>query len=180
MKNIIAATLGLAALICPAHAENANPTSTLTRPNNTTAYSINDLIASNTTAGSIVVPTVTVTRFAASGGKITGVCLTTPQTSGLDLVQIRIRFWRTAPTYTNGDNGAYAVATGASGYLGKAEVTLEQFGDGATGCAPIYERSDLRIKLASGSTIGWDMQVLTAFTPSANQTFTMTLDAEED
>src|SRR5690242_11771933 len=36
-----------------------NPTSTLTRPANATAYAANQLIASSTTAGSVVVPSFT-------------------------------------------------------------------------------------------------------------------------
>lgn len=156
-----------------------NPSSTLTRPADTKAYAQNDLVASNTTAGSVVVPSLTVTAESAGGFVARKARLTTNKTSGWDGVQLRVRFWTAAPTYTNGDNGAYAVATGASGYIGKMDVTLEQFGDGATGIGVPTSGVDFGVALASGQTIYWDVQYIgsASLTPASGQTFTLTLES---
>lgn len=158
----------------------ANPTSTLTRPANTTAYAVDDLIADNTTAGSIVVPSFTATRAAARGGRVSGVRLSTNKTSGWGSVSVLVRLWDTAATYTNGDNGAYAVATGAANYLCSALITLEQWADGAVGTAAFVELAELIFKKSSGSSIYWDMQIKTAATPASGQTFTLTLLTEQN
>lgn len=152
-----------------------NPTSTLTRPSDTTAYAQSDLIASSTTAGSIVVPSVSVLRVAAGNGAMRRIRLLTNKTSGWDATPFTVRFWSTAPTYTNGDNGAYAVATGAAGWLGQFGVSLNQFADGATGAGVPAIGSELGIALASGQVVFWDLQYVgaAALTPASAQTFTL-------
>lgn len=153
----------------------ANPTSTLTRPADTTAYALNDLIASSTTAGSVVVPSFTATRVAAGSGTIPRVRLYSNVTTGWDAATVTIRLWSAAPTYTNGDNGAYAVATGAAGYLASFPVTLNQVADGAYGVAAPAVGNALSFKLTSGTSIFWDLQLTTIAgnTPISAQTFTL-------
>lgn len=152
-----------------------NPTSVLTRPADTTAYSQNDLIANNTTAGSVTVPSFAI---ATSGG---GACigrvrLTTNKTSGWDATTFTMRLWTAAPTYTNGDNAAYAVATGAAGFLASFSVTLSQFADGASGVGAPAVGNNVCPKLASGTSIYWDLQYTgsASLTPASGQTFTAT------
>jgi hypothetical protein len=152
----------------------ANPTSTLTRPSNTTAYAIGDLIASSTTAGSITVPSFTAAAFSAGGGIIRRLRLATNKTSGMGSVAMNVHLWASAPTFSNGDNGAYAVATGAANYLGAFTVTLAQMSDGAVGVAVPVVGSDVLFRLGSGQSIYWSLELLTAFTPSSGQTFTLT------
>lgn len=160
----------------------ANPTSTLTRPANTTAYSQNDLIASNTTAGSVAVPSVSVARVAAGSCMIRRVRLSTNVTTGWGGAALLVRLWSAAPTYTNGDNGAYAVATGAAGYLGAFNVVLEQWADGAVGAGSPVVGGDVGIKLASGQVIYWDVQTIgsAGLTPISGQTFTLTPEVYQD
>ncbi len=150
-----------------------NPTSVLTRPNDTNAYSINDLIASSTTAGSIVVPSFNIVN-SAGGVIIPRVRLSTNVTTGWGAVTLQVTLWSAAPTYTNGDNGAYAVATGSANRLAQYQVTLTQDADGASGNGALLVGNAAAIKLASGTAIYWDIQTLTAATPIANQTFTIT------
>jgi len=150
-----------------------NPTSTLTRPNDTTAYAINDLIASSTTAGSIVVPSFAIAN-SAGGAIIPRVRVNTNVTTGWGAVNLLVTLWAVAPTYTNGDNGAYAVATGSANRIGQYQVTLTQNGDGADGEGMPNVGNASAVKLASGTAIYWDIQTLTAATPIANQTFVIT------
>lgn len=156
----------------------ANPTSVLTRPADTTAYSTNDLIASSTTAGSIVVPSVAqAARLTLNSGTITRVRLNTNATTGFSAATFTIRLWSTAPTYTNGDNGAYAVATGAAGWLGSFTATLEQQADGAYGAGVPTAGNGVVFALPVDQTaIYWDLQITSAATPIASQTFTLTLE----
>lgn len=152
----------------------ANPTSgVLTRPADTNAYAANDLIASSTTAGSVVVPTVTIARVAGGSGTIPKLTLFSNHTTGLSGISVAVRLWRAAPTYTNGDNGAYAVATGAANFIAKFTGTFEQFGDGAVAVLEPSVGAVVALKLASGLTVAWDLQALAGFTPQSGKTFTL-------
>lgn len=154
-----------------------NPPSVLTRPADTAVYAANDLVANSTTAGSVVVPSFTAMRVAANGvvqgATIPKLLLLSNHTTGLSGIGVAVRLWSAAPTYTNGDNGAYAVATGGAGYLGKYTGTFEQFGDGAAAeLIPVTGPFEA-IKLASGQLIYWDLQVTGAPTPQSGKTFTL-------
>lgn len=148
--------------------------STLTRPSNTTAYAQNDLIADTTTAGNIVVPSFTVPR----NGMFFRRCrLHTDKTSGMGSFQGYIEFWTSAPTFTNGDNGAYAVATGADYWIG--QVTLDimtQVADGAYSAGAVPNTGQ-ELLLRSGP-VYWSLKEADAsgFTPASAQTFTLFAD----
>jgi hypothetical protein len=151
-----------------------NPASVLTRLANTTAYTAGDLIANHATAGSITVPSFTAAREAAGSFLMRRFRLYTSKTSGMAAIGVRVRFWTTAPTYTNGDNGVYAVATGSAGYLGKAEYAAwDQFGDGAVAIEDPFVGAEIGVKLASGQLVYWDLEALSDFTPISGQTFTL-------
>jgi hypothetical protein len=155
----------------------SNPISTLTRPNDTAPYAQYDLIASSTTAGSIEAPAFEIAND--DGGAIVRrVRLVTNATTGWGGALLRVRLFTLPPTYTNGDNGAYALATGSANYIGRFDVTLEQVGDGAMGIAAPGEGNGVYISLTGTGGVGiyWDIQYLSAgaLTPVAQQTFTLT------
>ena len=150
-----------------------NPTSTLTRPANTTPYSVNNIVASSTTAGSIVVPSFAIAN-SAGGAIVPRIRINTNVTTGWGAVNLLVTLWTTAPTYTNGDGSAYAVATGSANRVGQYQVTLTQNGDGAAGEGMPNVGNAASIKLASGTAVYWDIQILTAATPISGQTFTIT------
>ena len=144
------------------------PSSVLTRPADANAYVQNDLIASSTTAGSIVVPS-----FTFGGALMPAILrnfrLLTSKTSGMSAFQGLVEFWSTAPTFTNGDNGAYAVATGAARWLGSCTTTImTQVADGA------YCSGEVTIGIESNVTY-WTLKEAdaTGFTPASGQTFTL-------
>ena len=127
-----------------------NPTSTLTRPANTTAYASGQLIASSTTAGSVVVPSFALPN-SAGGAIIPKLRLQTNVTTGWGSASIQVDTWSPAPTFSNGDGGTYTVATGSTGYLGSFTCSLTQGGDGAYGeCVPVSGQV-IAPKLASGA-----------------------------
>jgi hypothetical protein len=152
-----------------------NPTSVMTRPLNTIAYAANQFIGSNTTAGSVVVPSFAIVTTA-GGAIFPRLRLRTNATSGWGGVSLSINLWSAAPTYTNGDGGAYAVATGSAGWIANVQMSLIQFGDGAAGAGPITGANEMALKLASGTSVFWDIQMGTASsaTPISGQTFTIT------
>lgn len=152
------------------------PSSTLTRPANTTAYAANDLVASSTTAGSIVVPSFTAVPVGGMSGYIERIRLATNKTSGMASINFTVRLWSEAPTYTNGDNGAYAVATNEDALLGT--FTTAGMLQGATG-ASVEDAPDIGTRvgfnLSSASRlIYWDLEIESTLTPASAQTFTIT------
>jgi hypothetical protein len=150
-----------------------NPTSTLTRPSNTTAYAPGQLIASSTTAGSVVVPSFSIAS-AAGGAILPRIRIRASLSpSSWQGVNLSVNLWSAAPTYTNGDAQPYAVATGSATWLANYLVTLTQFGDGAVGAGPLTGANEMALKLASGTAVYWDLQVLNSATPAAGQTFTL-------
>jgi hypothetical protein len=150
-----------------------NPTSILTRPANTTPYAANQLIASSTTAGLVVVPWFAIAT-GAGGAILPRVRLSTNAMTGWGGVTLSVCLWSAAPTYTNGDGGAYAVATGSASWLANFLITLTQYGDGASGAGPLTGANELALKLASGASVFWDMRILGGATPSSGQTFLLT------
>lgn len=157
-----------------------NPTSVLTRPADTTAYTALDLIASSTTAGSVVVPSVTVARVTAGGITIPKIALYSNHTTGLASVSVTIRLWSAAPTYSAGDNAAYAVATGAASCLGKFTGIFEQFADGAVAFLVPDTGVVSMLKLASGQLIYWDLQTNSGFSSQSGKTFTAVPQVAQD
>lgn len=157
-------------------------TSTLTRPANTTAYAVGNLIASSTTAGSVTVPSFTAAGANGGGFHLSYLRLVTNATSGMGSASIQINLWDAAPTYTNGDGGAYAPATGAAHWLGSfTVVSMVQGGDGAWGGAVPDVGNQLDLNTGASSTvIYWDLTAGTVFTPASGQTFTLHASLIED
>lgn len=167
--------------------------SVLTRPANTTAYAQNDLIASNTAAGSIVVPSFTIPRDAdANMLCIKNGVLYTDLTTGFTTFQGHIDLWTAPPTFTNGDNGAYAVATGWANWVGHMTTDVSSAyaasGDGAAlaalpGAASTddYMREHIFVPRTPGDKLYWSLREIdsTGFTPISGQTFTLALAIEQ-
>jgi hypothetical protein len=148
----------------------------ITRPADTTAYAANDLVANNTTAGSVVYTAITIAWESAAPVMIPRLRLFSNHTTGLAGVAFNVRLWSSAPAYTNGDNGAYAITTGAANHVAKFQGTFEQFTDGAFAeCALLA--GDFLTHVPSSTTIVWDLQTLTAFTPQSGKTFTLFIEA---
>jgi hypothetical protein len=85
-----------------------------------------------------------------------------------------INLWSVAPTYTSGDAQLYAPATGSAGLLANFLVTMIQFGDGAAGFGQLTGANQMALKLASGTSVFWDLQILSYMQPFASQVFTLT------
>ena len=158
-----------------------NPTSTLTRPADANIYAALDMIANNTTGASVTVPSLTVARVATGSLIIRRVRLVTNHTTSFDAVVLRVRLWTAAPTYTNGDNAAYLLAGGAANFLGQFDITMVQHADGAVGVGVPSVGGEVGIKLASGSSVYWDLQVTSGTpTPASGKTFILTAETYQN
>jgi hypothetical protein len=137
------------------------------------------LLASSATAGSITVPSITLTT-APYRIQIPIVKFRTNVTTGwgapaTGVGAFYVTFWSAAPTYTYGNYGAYTVATGAANRLGLFVCTIAQYGDGASGeCSPLVGTS---MEITTNAALFWDVENVGAFlTPISGQTFTITLE----
>ena len=74
-----------------------------TRPANTTAYTAGDLVANNTTAGSVVPLTFTTGR---GGIKVLGAHITKTDETDVTAADFSLHLFGSSPTVANGDNGA--------------------------------------------------------------------------
>jgi len=119
-------------------------------------------------------PTPFIIANSGGGVIIPRVRLLTNAPSGWDKVGLSINLWLAAPgSYLWLDGGPYAPLTGAAGWLANFLVTLTQFGDGAVGAGGLTGANQMALKLASGTSVYWDLQILNLAAPLASQTFTL-------
>lgn len=149
-----------------------------TRPNDTTAYASGDLVANSTTAGSVASLSLQVSPYV-GGFRVRRVKLHKSGTSTTN-AQFRVHLFAAAPsTVTNGDNGAFSVS-GVGDYIGSADVTMGQaFTDGAAGFAAPATGSDMAAVLTTSGSVRAMLEARAAYTPAAQEVFTLTLEIEQ-
>lgn len=155
------------------------PQAKFTRPADTNAYSIGDLVANSTTAASVVAMQFDVGPCTGIG-KIPRARVYTSNTA-LTNAQFRLHLYASAPTAANGDNGAWSTTTsGWYGSLSNAAALKYAFSDGAgdvmaADVLPAVEFNQSN----SGNTVPvlyGLLQVLAAYTPTSAEIFTLTLE----
>jgi hypothetical protein len=151
-------------------------TASFTRPADTTAYALGDLVANSTTAGSVVQMQFTVSRIAAGSGMIRRLRLRKTGTS-ISAAAFRLHLFNASvTTITNGDNGAFSVSNCAN-YMGKVDLTCDQvFTDGASGNAIPSVGSEINFALASGQVIYGLLEARGVYTPGSAEVFTLELE----
>jgi hypothetical protein len=146
-----------------------------TRPNDTTAYASGDLVANSVTAGSVT----PMTFNGWTAGQAQTIMLririvktgTTPTNASF-----RVHFYESSPVCANGDNGAWSTDK-AAGYLGNIDMAaMFAFTDGCSGFGSAAAGSEMRLRLSSGGTIYALMEARAAYTPAANEVFTVKLE----
>lgn len=161
----------------------AAPSANFTRPSNTTAYAVGDLVANNTAAASVVAMSWTAARFAAGSFYVAGIRLHKSQASVTN-AQFRIHLYAATPTFvTAGDNGVFGtvVATGNANWISSYDVTIVALhADGASGIAVPTEGLVSPALLASGQTVYGLIEALAAYTPSSAEVFTAELLLEQN
>ena len=154
-----------------------NPTSTLTMTTSTAAYTANQLIANSAAAGSVGVPSFAIAT-AGGGAIIPRVRLRSNDTTGTAWggQTIQVDLWTAAPTFVNGDRGAWQIATGSANHIGSYTCgTSPVQGDGVfSECLP-QVGSYSAVRLASGTNVFWTLQTLTGSgTTGASNVWTLT------
>jgi hypothetical protein len=155
----------------------AAPTANFTRPSDTTAYSIGDLVANSTTAASVVALSWTPFKVRA-GGWITGARLRIDK-SDVTNAQFRLHLYSATPTFvTGGDNSAFStvVATGYASWLCSFDATL--YAIDAAGVAGIMVPTEGLVAPAAigqGSTVYGILEARAAYTPKSASVLTVEL-----
>jgi hypothetical protein len=155
-----------------------------TRPADTTAYALGDLVANNTTAGSVTPISFAVARLNGGSGRIQTVRLWKSSTS-ITNAQFRLHFYSTSPTIANGDNGVWSTTGYVSGvpiYLGSADVVINKaFSDGSMGEGYATYGAWVPFIAASGSqTVYCLIEARAAYTPTSAETFVVTINGDAD
>jgi hypothetical protein len=161
-----------------------NISSSFNRPNNSTAYAANAMIANSVTGSSVTYPTLACARVANGSFQIDRMRLTTTSANVAGLT-VRVRLWSSAaPSYSSsGDGSAYAANpnTTASVYLGSFIGVWEGFSGKSTAILGPEFYGPLRAQLFDSlSTIWWDVQTLDGFNPTASAQFILTAEVQQD
>lgn len=149
---------------------------TMTRPSDTTAYAVGDLVANSTTAGSVTPLAFAVSRVTGGGVLVRRARIRKSGTSVTN-AQFRLHLYRaTVATVANGDNGAWST-DGVANYLGALDVTVDRaFTDGAAGNGVPLSGSEIGAIPTSGSTIYGLLEARAVYTPGNAETFTVSLE----
>lgn len=148
-----------------------------TRPDDTTQYTSGDLIANNTTAGSVTPMTFVLPN---QGFKLWRVELLRSATTVTD-GQFRLHIYKDSPTVANGDNGAWSsIVAGYQGYV-DIDGQAPAFTDDAKASgvpisnsvfAPMFIYADVDRKLYGL------LEARDTYTPTAQEVFTLSLIGE--
>lgn len=156
-----------------------NISASFTRPADTTAYAVGDLVANSVTAGSVVPMAFKLTNsFPMGQFRLTRARL---YKSGAVITNatFRLHLYQALPTVTNGDNGAW-LSSNAADWLGNIDVSsMLAFSDGAAGTGSCPAGSEQYVRQAQGKTVYGLLAALGAYTPASAEVFTVVLESLE-
>lgn len=157
----------------------AEPSANFTRPPDTNPYALGDLVANNTTAGSVAPLSWTAARVATGSFSIRRARLK-KSTNTTTNASFRLHLYSTSPTSAAGDNAAYS--TTHSGYLGAVDLDASGangrvFSDPAASVIGVPNvGAEINVKLASGQTIYGLLEARAAYAPGSAEVFTVNLE----
>jgi hypothetical protein len=144
----------------PLSSTAAGASSTLTMPSATTAYVAGQLIASNATAGSVVVPSFAIANAGGAAAiqtlRLSSNDTTTTSWGGQT---IQIDLWTAAPTFSTGDRATWTLATGSVSHLLTFTCTMSPANADGTYSECTTNGFTLP-KLASGTSIYWSLKAV--------------------
>lgn len=153
-----------------------NPSASFTRPANTTAYSIGQLVANSVTAGSVVPMSFSLNNSFPQGQFRTTRIRIAKSGTAVTNADFTLHLYSTLPVCTNGDGGTW-LTSGSAGWLGSINVgSMLAFSDGAAGTGSPPAGSEWMIRLAAGSTIYGLLLAAAAYSPGSAEVFTVTLE----
>lgn len=156
------------------------PAYSFTRPGDTTQYTAGDLVANSTTAGSVVPLSWSMKRLGGSGF-LRGARFYKSSTTATAATFTLYLFNATPGTPTNGDNGAFGLATVAS-MIGTVACDLSS--GAIAGTAGLFKRTgalDLGIDFSSPNGTIYGLLIAGGnYAPAASETFTITLELDSN
>jgi hypothetical protein len=160
----------------------ANISASFIRPADTNAYTAGDLVANSTTAGSVTpLSFASVVRTAAGAASVVK-CRMSKTGTGVTGASFRLHLFSASPTVTNGDNGAF-LSTQAATYLGAFDFSVSNmkvFSDGVACNGVTQTGYPVTVDLPSGSTVYGLVEALAGYNPASGETFTFTLEVEQE
>jgi hypothetical protein len=147
-----------------------------TRPANTTAYAVGQLIANSTIAASVVPMALTVARDLDFTGMIRRARIKVSDTAWLNAT-VRVHCYKNSPTVSNGDGGNWV--SSESEYLGALDVSFDkQFSDPfVKGIGVPNNGSEINFAPAAGTgSIFCLLEARSAVTPASGSAWTLTLE----
>lgn len=153
-------------------------TDSFSRPADILSYAAGDLVANSTVAASVVPLKFKVPTGNGRGYKIKQVSLAKTGTS-VAAADFRIHLYGTAPTVTNGDNGAWLSTR--SDHIGFVDLTtMLAFSDGASSINAVGDGAGPACTLSPlETTIYGLIEVDAAYAPVSGETFTAGLVLEQ-
>lgn len=150
---------------------------TFTRPADTTAYASGDLMANSTTAGSVTPMSFALPFTSGTGQTILQRARIVKSGTTATLSAFRMHLYEASPTVANGDNGAWSTDKAAS-YLGFMDfpTLLLAFTDGCAHFGANAAGSEMRLRLAAGTTVFGLLEARAAYVPASGEIFTVTLE----
>lgn len=155
------------------------PSASFTRPSNTTAYTANDLVANNTTAGSVTPMSFNLGAIKGSGAIYRARLHKTTTTA--TAATFKLYLFSASPTVTNGDNGAFAISSAAS-LVGT--ITIDLSSGAVAGTASLMGFSAataIHVDTSNSNFALYGLLEATgAYAPGSAEVFTVTLEAIGD
>lgn len=160
------------------------PSSSFTRPANTTVYTVNTVVANSTTAGSVVFPSWTVTRANAGNSYVRrAVMVTTNHTLATAGNFVLYLFTGTvAPTTAAGDDVAFSAAVTLVNEFCAIPITLTEKGsDDSIGRGAPDIGSECNFVAGAGVSTIWGLLTVTsAYTPISAEVEKLILEVHEN
>jgi hypothetical protein len=157
-----------------------NLSQSFTRPSNTTAYNLGQLVANSVTAGAVVPMSFNVGGNSMPGQfRLSRIRLFKSGTSSAN-AQFRLHLYSAPPTLANGDGGAWSTNQAAS-YLGSIDVAgMKAFTDGCCDVGDDAAGAEHLVRLPGGTAFYGLIEARAAYAPVGNEQFTVTLETVEE
>lgn len=150
------------------------PGATFTRPANTTPYASGQLVANNTTAGSVVALSwATAARIATGNFRVTRVRMALSSKS-ITNTSFRVHLFQALSTVANGDGATFTPSTLANEFC-ELDVTIGLAGsDVSQGYGAPNQGVACDVSLPAGTTLYGFVEARAAYTPASGETITVT------
>ncbi|MCP2209445.1 hypothetical protein [Bradyrhizobium diazoefficiens] len=155
---------------------------TMQRPADTLAYAIGDIVAQSTAAASCSGVPIAASRDNDTTGVLRR-CRVKVNDLAWFNATLYVHVFKDTPTFSSGDNAAFAAALSESNYLGAFSVTLDQkfAGSVTKGIGAPLSGSEIVFDPSAGTTnVFFVIETRTAVTPGSAKTFTAAFEVFRD